>query len=229
MKTLTLVVLLAGFTVSVQAQTCAACILNPLTELYHCQQYCTINGLNEGCGNCCYIQWEPRGNSCYVGGCCTLTGGGGICYDRSGSRCGNAYACKQGTAPTQMASNIVDDRIQLSAFDWPKSESLRVDVGKVSPMFDAVLYSMKHQAEDGVVAVKEGVEGHFHLVSRPHFPIKVTFAVLQGTWTIRTNRSDPEEGPDAPILLEIAGRVWKLMCHDHDSPHNLRVVATGSF
>jgi hypothetical protein len=228
MKTLALIVLLVALTCSVQAQTSAYCQLDPFTELYHCLHSCTVNGFNEGCGTCCYIQHEPHGNSCYVGGCCTLTGSGGICYDKTGVQCNNFYKCKGSTALTQTASQI-DDRIPLSTFDWTKSESLHAVVGKVSPMFDAVIQSMQHQARDGVVAVKEGVEGHFYLVSRPHFSIKVTFAVLQDTWTIRTSRSDPKEGPDAPIMLEIAGSGWKLMCHDDNSANGVRVVATGSF
>jgi hypothetical protein len=228
MKTISFLLLLICFPFSLSGQnsTCAACRLNVRTGRYFCAQTCPYNG-NEGCGSCCVLTPGPEGNSCYVGGCCTATGSGGICYDPNGFACGNFYKCKQGTAVV-MASQQ-SDRMPLSSFEWTKAENLPDVVGKSSPMFGAVLREMQRQAAEDVVSITEGPEGHFYLVSRPHFGIKVAFSMLQNKWFIRTDRADPKEGTNAPSALEINGRDWKLLRHDHSSPTKMSVVATGSF
>ena len=112
-------------------------------------------------------------------------------------------------AKAQTTSDVIE-RIPLGAFDWTRNERLPLDVGKFSPMFRAVILSMQRLALRGTVAVEPGGEEHFYVVARPHFPIRVTFGVLHDIWRIQTSRSDPKEGPDAPFLLEIEGKTWKL-------------------
>jgi hypothetical protein len=94
-------------------------------------------------------------------------------------------------------------------------------------LFAAVLLATQHIAEDGTANTKEGVKLKFHLVARPHFPVDVTFARIKDLWVIVTSSSDPNEGADAPSLLEIQGTEWRLFAHDPD--HTKRMVAKGTF
>ena len=231
MKTLAITLILLSIASQAPSQTtyCAACRINTRTGKYYCAQSCP-NANNEGCGTCCRTHPEPGGNSCYVGGCCTILSQGAICTDPSGSTCEN-LACQGGTiAPSSLAfANTTETRKALSDANWIRDENFRITVGKHSRMFDAILLSMQHLASENVAFLKDGVEYHFYLTPRANFGIKVTFATYKGTWFIRTDQADPREGVDAPSALEISGRDWKLLCHDHDSPTKLRTVATGSF
>jgi len=155
---------------------------------------------------------------------------GGICYDSSGTQCNN-LACP-GIGSNLFIPVSLDQptgRVTLNSAEWMQDDKLRTAINVYSRMFDAVLLAMQHLASDNTQWVRDGAEMHFYVTSRAHFPIKVMFTHLNNTWVIRTDRADPEEGVDAASMLEISGRQWKLLCHDHNSPNKLRIVSSGLY
>lgn len=212
-----------------QGYTCAYCQYRPLTDLWRCVATCTSTG--DGCGgSCCHT--EEGGQVCWVGGCCSIVpGGGGVCYDASGSSCG-AFACwlpAQGTTLLPQDSTV--QRTSLKTVHWITNTDFPLKIGHYSKSFERALAALQLIINSGPdQTVKDHDSRKFYVTARPGFPVKVTVSHATGDqWVVYLDRADTEaEGVHAPILLEIVGNKWTLLSPWDENSKRKFVVGTGN-
>jgi hypothetical protein len=238
--------LLVLYSLQLQAQHCDYCQYHIVTDRYTCVATCTSIG--EGCGGCCTLQ--EGGQVCFVGGCCSIVPGvGGVCYDKTGNSCGN-FSCHGGAArPVSLddaplslqglgASTPVDKsrKTILSEVPWiadanfpTRIEKYSASIARAVAAFQAIIASAPTNS------MKEYDSRRFNVVVRPGFPAKATVSHATGDkWVLYLDRADTEqEGPTAPILLEIEGNHWILSRAqatpaDDQKAHKRHAVAEGT-
>lgn len=230
-----------------EAQTCAYCQYVVLTDRYKCVNSCTYAG--EGCGGTCCRLLENH-QVCYVGSCCTIALGIGLCYDQSGDSCEN-FPRLIGTSPVNNsamppkalpASDSKSEfvRLQLTAqkrtplksVRWISSKTFADTIGRHSKSFQKAVaaFQLIVNQSQANPTIPEFGNRKFQIVLRPGLPATVIVSHAgEDNWAISLNPGDTEsEGAHAPVLLEITGANWKLVSSWDETTKQKLVVASGT-